>query len=152
MKKKTARQIQIAGRLLFLAYLVVMVYVLFFAEQYGRTVHAESAYNLTPFKEIQRFRENVGVLGWRWVLLNLAGNIIAFCPFGAILPVLHRNMRSLWKMTVLTALFSACIEGTQFITRLGVCDVDDVLLNTLGGIIGYLIFAICDQIRKRIYG
>ena len=61
-------------------------------------------------------------------------------------------MRSFPKITAATALFSLCVEIMQLVTRSGVCDIDDVILNTLGGCLGYLIFYICDRIRKKYFG
>lgn len=40
------------------------------------------------------------------------------------------------------------MECFQLVTRVGSFDVDDMLLNTLGGVIGYIVFAICNMIRR----
>ncbi|MFR2190096.1 MAG: VanZ family protein, partial [Blautia sp.] len=48
--------------------------------------------------------------------------------------------------------FSLLVECTQLVTRVGTFDVDDLMLNTLGAVIGYLFFALCDRIRRHIYG
>ena len=40
------------------------------------------------------------------------------------------------------------VECFQLVTRVGSFDVDDMLLNTLGGVIGYIVFAICNMIRR----
>lgn len=152
MKKKTARRIRITGALLFLLYVVGLAYFLFFAERYGRAAgHEEFRYNLVPLREIRRFWENRELLGGRMVFLNLAGNVIIFLPFGAILPVLLRPMRGLIRTAGAGAAVSLLIELLQLGTRVGSFDVDDILLNVLGSAAGYVIFAVTDRIRRRIY-
>ena len=152
MKKQTARRIRIAGGLLFVIYLILLIYFLFFAESYGRGAAEEYRYNLVPFREIQRYLLYPHILGTYAVLTNLVGNVAGFLPFGAILPVLKRNMRSFWKVLLLSFEFSAVIEVTQLLTRVGSFDVDDIILNTAGGGLGYLIFAVCNRLRRKYYG
>lgn len=79
--------------ILFFLYLAVLTYFLFFSEKYGRTAEREFSYNLTPFLEIRRFWNYREFLGLKAVFINLAGNVLAFVPFGAILPVISRRMR-----------------------------------------------------------
>lgn len=71
---------------------------------------------------------------------NLAGNLVGFIPLGLLLPALFRRLRSGWKIVLLTFLVSLAFETTQLLTILGSFDVDDLLLNTIGGFIGYLVF------------
>ena len=44
---------------------------------------------------------------------------------------------------------SLCVEIIQLFTRVGSFDVDDILLNTIGGVLGYIIFLICNGIRRK---
>ena len=78
--------------------------------------------------------------------------MIGFLPFGAILPVLKRNLRSFWKILLLSFELSGMIEVTQLLTRVGSFDVDDIILNTLGGVLGYGIFSACNHLRRKYYG
>lgn len=153
MKKKTARRIRLVGGVLFGVYLLLLLYFLFFAESYGRARGlGEYHYNLIPFREIRRYLCYPRLLGVYAVVTNLAGNIIGFLPFGAILPVLSRPLRSFWKILLLGFEFSAVVEVTQLITKVGCFDVDDIILNTVGAAVGYAIFVLCNRIRRRIYG
>lgn len=152
MKKTTKKKIRIAGVVLFFLYLVVLTYFLFFSERYGRTAEREFSYNLTPFLEIRRFWNYREILGVKAVFINLAGNILAFVPFGAILPVISRRFRGFFRVMLLGFFFSLLVECTQLVTRVGTFDVDDLMLNTLGAVIGYLFFTLCDRIRRHIYG
>ena len=153
MTKQTARKIRGGGLILFCLYIALLVYVLFLSDRYGRgTVGAEIRYNLEPLREIRRFWENRHMLGKRAVFLNLAGNVLLFIPFAAILPVLLRGMRHFWKIMALTVLLSLAVETAQLVTRAGAFDVDDLILNVLGGAAGWLIFVICNQVRRKVYG
>ena len=79
------------------------------------------------------------------------GNVLLFVPFGAILPVLHRNFRRFPVTLLCGILLSVSVEIIQYISCRGSCDVDDVLLNTLGCAAGYVIFALIKHlaVRKR---
>lgn len=153
MKKETKRKIQTAGIFLFILYLVLLTYFLFFSEQFGRDAAQRSyAYNLTPFLEIRRFWGFRRELGFAAVFANLAGNVLCFVPFGAILPVLNRPARNALVIALLSFEFSLLVECMQLIFRVGSFDVDDLLLNTLGGLLGFLVFTVCNRIRRKTYG
>lgn len=153
MKDKTKRRIKAGGFFLCLLYLMALVYFLFFSEELGRAAAGRTySYNLKPFKEILRFWNNRESLGMLAVVLNLAGNVMAFMPFGAILPVLSRHARGAFQITMLSLEFSFLIECFQLMLRVGSFDVDDMILNTLGGFLGYLVFAVCDKMRRKHYG
>lgn len=125
---------------LFAAYLILLFYFLFFSESLHRTEIKDGyRYNLTLFREIRRFVEYRKALGAKAVFLNLMGNVLAFVPFGFCWPLLHKN-RPNWLATTVTVLsFSFLVETVQLVFKLGSFDVDDILLNTVGGILGYLL-------------
>ncbi len=139
--------------MLFILYLFLLTYFLFFAESFDRMyTEREYAYNLEPFKEILRFWTYREELGFLAVFTNIAGNVICFVPFGAILPVLNRKARNFFVITFLSFEFSLLVECAQLISRVGSFDVDDLMLNTLGGVIGFLVFTVCNRIRRKRYG
>ena len=86
MAATVRKGIKISGVCLFLLYLTGLAYFLFFAEEYGRSA-AVVGYNTRPFREILRYLRYWKILGLRTVILNLAGNVIGFMPFGALLPI-----------------------------------------------------------------
>ena len=125
--------------ILFILYLLVLFYLLFFSESYGRTMkEREYRYNLELFKEIRRFWENRQTLGWNSVITNLAGNIVAFAPFGFFLPMLTRIGKNVIGCVFISALFSTAVELVQLVTKVGAFDVDDIFLNAIGGLTGFL--------------
>ncbi len=67
-----------------------------------------------------------------------------------MLPILSTHMQTWWKMLALSFLVTMCIECTQLVTRLGVFDVDDLFMNTLGGMIGYGLYCIFRKIDNRM--
>ena len=137
MKKEKSRPHPLAV-LLFISYLLLLFYLLFFSENYGRTMDSGYRYNFEPFKEIKRFWSNSDALGWNSVITNLAGNIVAFAPFGFFLPMFCKAGRNIFGCVILTALFSLSVEAVQLFTKVGAFDVDDIILNAVGGLVGFL--------------
>lgn len=122
-------------------YLAVIIYFLLFAklmgrEQIGRTY----SYNLELFKEIKRFLNNTGTLGIRSVLLNIAGNVIGFMPLGFLLPLAFPRVRGIVLITLISFTTTLIVETCQLVSCTGSFDVDDIFLNTVGGILGYFIY------------
>lgn len=136
----------------FWLYMILLLYFLFFSEKYGRTVqHQDYQYNLELFKEIKRFYFYRDSLGWNNFVINIAGNILAFCPFGFLVAIILREKRKKREVkgeyiryflliTCLGALFSFSVECCQLATKVGCFDVDDIFLNTVGVIIGYMFY------------
>ncbi len=149
-KKESFRGLEI---LLFAVYLAVLCYFLFFAENMGRTfTEREYHYNLMPLKEIKRFwiyRETLGL--WS-VVLNLVGNVAAFIPFGIFLPRLYAKCRKFLLTMLFCFEFSLSVETIQLIWKVGSFDVDDILLNTLGGVLGFFCYVVSDRIQRRYKG
>ena len=129
---------------LFVIYIVALVYVLFLAESFGRTwSESEYSYNFIPFETIRLFWRSRHILPFKDVFLNLAGNVIAFMPFGLFFPMLMKGKKKNFFFVLLCGFLLTCsVEVIQLITRTGCCDVDDVILNTAGVIIGYIIYAV----------
>ena len=135
------------GRVLFLIYLAGLCYFLFFAENYGRVTGLEKyRYNLVPFKEIERFwkyRRELGIHSFH----NLAGNILGFMPAGFFIPIMWKDKRGFFFTVCMTFQLSLQAEILQLIFRVGSFDVDDLLLNTFGGILGYLLLILLKKWR-----
>lgn len=141
MAAELRKGIKISGTCLFGCYVAALVYFLFFAESYGRG--AEGAYysfNIYPFQEIRRYLTQYKIIGMKYVFLNMAGNVIGFMPFGALLPLMVRSVRKAWKVTLLGFEISALVEISQLLFRVGCFDIDDTILNTSGVLLGYALF------------
>ena len=154
MKSETKRRIRLAGVALFIVYVLLLIYFLFFSEAYGRVAEAEREYryNLMPFVEIRRFWVYRDQLGLFALFTNIFGNVLGFVPLGCILPVICRKWRNGFLIILSGFGLSLCVETIQLITKVGCFDVDDMILNTLGAALGYLVFAVCDYLRRKHYG
>lgn len=143
-EKRNVFLLPLTARLvLLLIYLIILSYFLFFAEGFGRTGERTAfSVNLLPFKEIIRCFRFYDSLPKGFFLTNFVGNIIAFIPFGFLFASLlsYRKRFPLLLTVLVSALLSATVELIQFFSRTGSCDIDDVILNTLGGMTGYIIF------------
>lgn len=124
-------------------YLLAIIYILclFHVVTFQDINYGES--NFIPFKEIFRYS-----IGSNKFIKNVLGNIILFIPFGFLSSYLLKN-RKLGVITILTIIASGTIETVQYyIGR--VFDIDDIILNLLGGIIGFLIYIGIDAIRNKV--
>lgn len=133
---------------LFLAYLAFLLYFLFWSEYFGRTEKIEGfQYNLEPFREIRRYislRQAMPML----FVTNIVGNIAAFVPLGVLLPVLLPvRMKRLWVTFFLSYLLSLAVETAQTLGHVGIFDLDDIILNTAGGVLGYILYRIFRKMR-----
>ena len=138
---KNTTKIQKLCWVVFMIYIVGLFYFTFFAEALGRgdpgTYAAVKRFNLIPFTEIRRFWVYRQELGMKAFLLNVVGNILAFMPCGFLLPAISRRCRRGWGVMAIGFLISFFIECTQLIFQVGSFDVDDMLLNTLGAVLGF---------------
>ena len=128
-------------KLLFIIYMCLLIYVVFFAEAMGRTPQGEYVYNLVPLREIKRF--------WKYIFDNdTLGSIARLNIFGIFLPYLSEGKLKFILTFLYSFGLSLTIELVQLITRVGSCDVDDIILNTIGGVIGYILWSIYRHIKK----
>ena len=150
MKETTQKKLKSAGWLVFYLYIILLFYFLFFSERYGRDCIGEDyRYNLEFLKEIKRFITNRKQIGFEGFVVNILGNVLAFAPFGFLLPLLDKKYRGFFHTTLLSLFFSLSVEIIQMLLKVGIFDVDDLLLNTLGGILGYLIFVVVNLVYRR---
>lgn len=98
-------------------------------------------HNLIPFHDLA-----TDPTGW---LDTSALNIILLIPFGFMLPLIWQEMRFFWKTALAGLILSALIETAQlFCLRL--TDVDDLIMNTIGSGIGFLIYRIYCAAQSRL--
>ena len=92
-----------------------------------------SSNNLIPFREMFRYD-----LGSRLFLKNVLGNIIMFLPYGFFTSYFLKEKRLL-PILILTIVTSLTIECTQLMIG-RVFDIDDILLNIMGGVLGHYLY------------
>lgn len=137
------------GKILFVCYMLFLIYFLMFSDWYGRGGKLEDYhYNLVLFQEIKRFwiyRHQIGMLS---VSMNLAGNVLIFMPFGFFMAMGSQHP-SFLRVSFYGLLWSFSIEVVQLLTRLGSFDVDDMFLNMLGAMAGFVVYGICRLLRRQ---
>lgn len=148
MKKKQKNIFHLLAQIGFYIYVIVIFYFVLFSERYGRLSHTTYQYNLELFAEIRRFIIHYRYFTLEELVTNLFGNIFAFSPYGYLLPFIRKKKTGFFAVLCSTFCFSLTIETMQLVFKLGVFDVDDLLLNTVGGIIGYSIFFVGKQLHK----
>lgn len=138
--------------LLFFAYLLVVVDITLFPipyAHYGRNLQEN---NLIPFKTIMGILKSGSLSN---DLSNIGGNVLLFAPFGFLLPLLFRKQNSYTRILLFGFLGTLCVESSQFIISaiLGFTyrsfDVDDLICNTVGALLGYLILSSCKFLLKQ---
>lgn len=124
-------------------YLISIVYILCLFHVVTFQDNNYGVSNFVPFKEIFRYS-----IGSDKFMKNVMGNIMLFVPYGFLASYFLDN-KKLSVMTVLTVITSLTIEIVQYyIGR--VFDIDDIILNLVGGITGFLLFVGIDAIRSKI--
>lgn len=121
----------------FIMYILCLYHVVTFQDiNYGTN-------NFIPFKEM--FRYSVGSLKF---IKNIIGNILLFVPFG-FFSSYYLKAKKISTPFILTLITSLTIEIVQYyIGR--VFDIDDIILNVFGGIIGFLLYIGLDAIKRRL--
>lgn len=120
--------------------LIFMVYILcLFQIVTAQDLNDFSGNNFIPFKEILRYD-----FGSRLFLKNVLGNILLFVPYGLFVGI-YINLEKFMPAFMLISLASLAIETTQLVIG-RVFDVDDILLNIVGGLIGFYIYRLLDKV------
>ena len=136
-------------KVLFGLYCLLMLWLLL-GQRLGHGTHVPM--QLKPFATIDWF---VWVLGNRadqvsrfvaWK--NLLGNVIMFIPLGFFVPLLWEKTRNFFKHLGWMFVIILAVELLQYVTGLGTCDVDDLILNILGTSFGWLAWNLCPKIVK----
>ncbi len=125
---------------LFGFYCGVMLWLLFFRRVDGELIAWR--YNLQPLDTVRRYlwvlRNSEDFVQRSNALANLLGNAALFLPFGLFLPLLFSKLRHFGYYFLLSLLTIVTAEILQTVTGLGTLDVDDLILNLIGSILGFL--------------
>lgn len=100
--------------------------------------------NFTLFKTIHMYIDYSYMLN---SFENLAGNVVVFIPFGMLLPSIWKRFRNFADILLAGFLFSLSIEVFQLYSAFGAFDVDDILLNCVGVISGYLMYMLFEMVE-----
>lgn len=99
-----------------------------------------------------KLQEEINLIPFRdGISLSMILNVVMFMPLGFLLPLLWKEYQSLVRTVIIGFCFSCGIEFCQLFNR-RVSDVDDLLMNTLGAILGWLIWIVFSRITHLKYG
>ena len=126
---------------IFIIYCFVLVYVLFLSrgtrDGFTFAEYMRRFTNFIPFKTIIEYVQRY-IDGYRNLsVLNLLGNFVLFMPMGVLLPCVIRKLDRFWKVTLTVLGMVVMVEIVQGILRVGSVDIDDVIFNVVGAMIGY---------------
>lgn len=123
--------------LLFVIYILSLFYIVTFQDDNFGTS------NFMPFKEIMRYNINSKLF-----IKNILGNILLYMPFSFFIAV-YIDSKKIYPTIILTFITSLSVELVQLaIGR--VFDIDDILLNLVGGILGAFVFIFLDKLRDKL--
>jgi glycopeptide antibiotics resistance protein len=95
--------------------------------------------NLVPFHTLQIYLANLGSEFW---MRNLLGNLALLFPLGLLGPIALPALDRWWRIALLALLYSAMIELIQLAVPDRSADIDDVIVNVTGAVVGYLVLRI----------
>ena len=127
-----------------MSYLLSIIYIWLLFEILTMTeLNSTAGMNLTPFSEILRYE-----FGSKMFNYNVFGNMLIFLPFGLLIGV-YVQPKKIWPVIITTFFTSVVVEFVQL--QIGRSfDIDDVLLNVIGGLLGYLIYIGMSAISKHL--
>lgn len=123
----------------FVCYVLLLVKILFVSRLSSAGIfsgYISRRINIIPFSTIMEYIRASGVIS-QFAFANIAGNIIMFVPLGVYLPFFKKDKRVVVNLLLIFAI-SLLVEILQWILAIGAADIDDIILNCLGGFIGIL--------------
>lgn len=140
-KRQKFNKLQCFAAILLSLYIVVLLYF----TVVGRYSHEEYGYEIQFFTSYRWFFQYNGEQVLRQLLINL----IMLVPVGFLLPVIIQAKHKYLITMALSLLLTTFIETMQLITKCGSFEVDDIINNFIGAVIGMLLYAICSKFIYR---
>jgi glycopeptide antibiotics resistance protein len=95
--------------------------------------------NLVPFHTLAIYWRNLGSEFW---MRNLFGNLALLLPLGLIGPIAFPALDRWWRLALVAVLYSVAIELIQLAVPDRSADIDDVIVNVAGALVGYLLLKV----------
>lgn len=135
-------------KIMFIVYFFgVLAYTMkemFYYPHFKERIRIESINYIPIVETIKMFQNSRST-----ALYQVMGNLIMFVPLGMFVAVLYKKSNSILKVAGISLICTTVIEISQFFGGRGI-DVDDIIINTLGGILGYLTYKVFEKSVKRI--
>lgn len=147
---KVFRLVCIAAGIL---YLLALTWILFngFRSRMGYgtwSQYVNTHTNFVPLSTISFYLSNLtsGMMNNSVIARNLLGNLLPFLPMGILLPVLFEKIKRFGWFVLTQFCVITVFETIQLLTTTGSFDVDDILLNLVGAVIGWLLWLVAQRI------
>ena len=114
---------------------------------FSRAPGSERSINLVPFASIGEYAFGHSSATGRIAFANVVGNVLIFIPLGVYASWL-RHRAAAWLTLLTVASVSVAVEILQGVFAVGASDIDDVILNCVGGLIGILTFRLLSAIMR----
>lgn len=127
-------------KIIIVPFTLFLLYLMFFGM--GRTQMEDNLLTIEPIFSTINFIK--GCISWKDVVIIVVGNVVMFIPYGFlgwIFPKL-KELKSL-LFTFVSAI--TIVEAIQYFTRMGIFEVDDIILNTFGVFLGFLMRGIVEN-------
>lgn len=145
-------------RFLFVVYGALMLWLLFgrssgWGSDRGYAELLAENFNLTPFQTIRDY--------WKVIYhrtndtylvhcsINLVGNVVMFIPIGWLLPSIFKTQRNFLVFLLTCGMLVLSIELIQWLTLLGRFDIDDIILNMIGLLLGFVGYGLQSPRKKK---
>ncbi|TPG62844.1 VanZ family protein [Hymenobacter nivis] len=128
-------------------YIGLVVYVVFFARRRQNIVWSPHLVNLVPLANTIRAYRDVAYIGQWNYWSNIFGNIALFVPLGPLVAAATGFRRWRWLLAIGVGA-SVLIECAQYVLEIGVPDIDDVILNSTGALVGIILW---ELLFRKIY-
>lgn len=104
--------------------------------------------NYIPFIEtINMFKDNF--MGIGNAIYNVVGNILLFVPLGFFIPLLFKKKNKIINIALYGFYASLAIELIQLLTAINFTDIDDIIFNTLGAVLGFFTYNVFYYVIKK---
>lgn len=153
--KRKNKFLKICCHIIFIIYFVLLIKIVLFKYRgliatFDNLISGElsgfRSYNIIPFQSIWEFTKLMVSGYFSRGFNNIVGNIFVFFPFGYFIPLLYKKCQNV-KIVILAGFcVSLFFEISQYFLYLGSADIDDVILNLLGVILGFLFFKTVNRI------
>lgn len=128
-------------------YFIILIYILFarkinYWEDLSMIDYIKYSSNIIPFKTISKYIKYIfnGNINTDISVKNLVVNFIIFLPMGIYIPYFIRKINKYTYYIITIFIIILTLEITQVISRKGSFDIDDIILNLTGAIIGFRIY------------
>lgn len=126
--------------IIIIPYTLFLLYLMFLGM--GRVQYEDNLITVEPVFSTIKFIQ--GAMSWKDIVMIVIGNIVMFIPFG-FLGWGFTRLGDLKTLIFTFVSFITIVEALQYFTRMGIFEVDDIILNTLGVYLGWILHRVIEK-------